>query len=436
MSIDTILADVERDEEWERDRYRPLPIDPFGAAPHLASRVIGLGGDRAPPNPAYVLETNPVRAAVGPIVFVVEIDQLQATSGTLVLHILARPAHLKTDLAPVATIAVSMADLMAHQGVACITTMGRRNMLYSVAAELSDDSDATASAIRVSLDRREESDPAWQPRDVAARLAALPQRGPALRDKPELISMRSPLLMSPVSQAMTPRQFAEPVFAERMADLDRQGSRGEPGAWEDAVILQGLRYYGVLSSGAPRGLCFDRAGRGLPAYIASQGGSITVVRDWPGAPPVEDLADALADLARPAVCRPGVFEASVHLTTAAALDRGDEVANFDFLWSKGISDTVAGKAAFGHFLLDSMRYLRFGGIAIHVIGYGATRGAAGEIGVGAKPSHFIRQEIERLALSLVAQGQEVAQLKFAVEEIGTPDVGAPIPFAILARRTC
>ena len=436
MSSDTFLADFEQDDSWQRDRYRPLPIDPFGAAPHFASRLISLGGDRAPANPAYVLETNPVRAAVGPIVFVVEIDQLRATAGTLVLHVLGRPAHLKTDLAPVATIAVSMADLIAHNGVACIATTGRRNMLYSVTAELSDDSDATATSIRVSLDRREESDPAWQPRDVAARLAALPQRGPTLRDQPELISMQSPVLTSPVSQAMTPRQFAESAFTKRMNELAQHGNRGEKHAWEDAIILQTLQYYGALSSGAPRGVCFDHAGRGVPAYIASQGGSMTIVHDWPGAPPVANPEEALTSLARTAICRSEIFEGSVHLTTKAMLDQGNEVADYDFLWSKGIGDTGAGKAAFSHFLLDSMRYLRFGGVAIHLIRYGAPSQAGAAVATGTNATHFTRPEIERLALSLVAQGQEVAQLKFAVEEIGTPDAGAPIPFAILARRTC
>ncbi|MET3713208.1 hypothetical protein ABIC65_003938 [Sphingomonas trueperi] len=434
MSIDTIPTGLKQSGEWERDRYLPLPIDPFGATPHFASRLTGLGGDRPPPNPAYVLETNPVRAAVGPIVFTVEIDQLRATAGTLVLHVLARPAHLKTDLTPVATIAVSMADLIAHNGVACIGTIGRRNMLYSVTAELSDESDATASAIRVSLNRREESDPDWQPRDVASKLASLPQRGPALRDKPELISMQSPLLMSPVSQVMTARQFAEPVFAARMADLDQQGGRGELQAWEDAIILQALRYYGALSSGAPRGLCFDRAARALPAYVASQGGSMTVIRDGLGSQAGDDSGDGLGPLHRPSVCTPKVFESSVHLATAATLARGEEVADYDFLWSRNISDTVESKAAFPHFLLDSMRYLRFGGIAIHLLRYGTSQQANPAAGGG--PIHFSRPEIERLALSLVAQAQEVAQLKFAIQEIGASELNAPIPFAILARRTC
>lgn len=424
-NADFITVAPYQDNTWEQDRYSPLPIDPFGANPHLASRIVGLGGDRVAPNPAYVLETNPLRTAVGPIVFVVEFIDLQATSGTLVLHVLARPEHLKTSSTPVATIAVTLSDLIEHHGVACIAAVGRRNMLYSISAELSDDSDATASAIRVSLDRREESDPAWQPRNAAARRAALPANGPKLRDQPELISLQPPVLTKPVSQPMTPLQFAEPAFAKCMAELDQPPGREGATAWEDALLLQALRYYGVMAAGA-RGLCFDRTARPLAAYVAGQDCSLTVVSDWPGTPP-DDSGALLASLARPALCRPDVFAGAVHLVASATLDRIDEVAEYDFLWSAGVSATVEGKAAFPHFLLDSMRHLRFGGTAIHLIRYGAPNPAA--------PAPFTRPEIERMALSLVAQGQEVAQVKFAVAEIGTPEIGASIPFAILARRT-
>lgn len=421
---DPVLADAYRNDAWERDRYSPLPIDPFGAAPHLASRIPGLGGSLAPPNPAYVMESNPLRTAIGQIVFIVEFCDLQATAGTLVLHVLARPEHMKSVSTPVATIAVSMTDLVAHQGIACIGAVGRRNMLYSVSAELSDDSDATASAIRLSLNRREESDPSWRPRDAASKRAALPERGPALRDQPELISMRPPRLAAPVSQPMTPSQLAESIFAERLAELGLADDRST-WAWAEVMLLQSLRYYSALVSGA-RGLCFDRGVRAMPAYVAAHGGSMTIVRDGPGTAGDAACDTGIEALTRPALCPPETFAGAVHVATAAALDSAEEVADYDFLWTVGLADTPAGKAAFPHFLIDCMRYLRFGGMAVHLVGYGAMDGAA---------THFTRPEIERMALSLVAQGQEVAQVKFAVAEIGMPEPGAPIPFAILARRT-
>ena len=103
-----------------------------------------------------------------------------------------------------------------------------------------------------------------------------------------------------------------------------------------------------------------------------------------------------------------------------------DLTGLDFLWS--INAPTGARERFPQMVRDSIRCLKLGGIAIHMLRY------SGEIGAPTTgSSSFGRAEIERMALSLVADGQEVAQLKFDVDTPDRPGDSA-IPFALIGRR--
>ncbi|RMB25759.1 hypothetical protein C8J47_3709 [Sphingomonas sp. PP-F2F-G114-C0414] len=415
---DEIAREAER-AAWERDRYTPLPLDPFGSMPQWASRLPGLGRDQPAPDPAYVFATMIVRPALGPVTFSIVFHDLVASHGTLVLQIVAKPAHLRNAPQPVETRSVALADLAANGGIAHMQVLSRKNMFYAVSGYIYDETDALASAISVSLDRREESDPEWEVSGAGSQVRFAKANPPPLRAQPELVTVSDPTLATPVSQPMTVRQFGERSFTTWMSALDSAPERtGE--AWQDAYVLQALQYYGAPVSGG-HGLGIETRPSLLPTYFTSQQCAIlsASVSDTPHG----DDPDALG----------GVPDAEgVERIELNGLSIPEDIVDFDFLWTNGLPGVRGGREAFPHLVLDCMRCLKLDGIAIHLFDYEGMH--AGQYRAVPSGLAYTRGEIERIALSLIAQGQEIAQLTFAADDQRRANHEKPVPFGLIARR--
>ena len=103
------------------------------------------------------------------------------------------------------------------------------------------------------------------------------------------------------------------------------------------------------------------------------------------------------------------------------------------------------RARFPQMLRDTMACLKPDGLAVHLLRYSGEIGTsaayhAATVDTGSEHDaadhdrgSYCRAEIERMALSLIADGHEVAQLKFDVDPRQAPGDRA-IPFILVARR--
>lgn len=409
------------------DQLAFLPIDPFGVLPHVASRVTGLGGTQPADDAGYVFWTVFIRPVLGPVHFALHFHQLQATHGVLSIRIDALSDFPGLDPMLIKIIEVPLSDLAEKDGVIEIELISRPRFQYRLSGRIDGDTDARASILGVSLYPRERADPMMEP-DAGVRAA--PATGivaPRLRERPEMVAIDRPTLTRPVSQPLTSAQFDEPTYSEWMSTLSQDAEPTEL-HWGEAFVLQALHHYGVPIDRA-RVLGFGD-GNALPAYFAGRGCSVLVAAVRPDAVPGRDPGLALKNLHRSELCSASRFFEAVDFGVVDIHALPPGVADFDFLWSFGVADTASGRAGFARFIQESLRCLRPGGMALHLFHYSGL--------VGSQPppqalAGFGRAEIERIALSLIAQGQEVAQLKF---DIGAPDrvSDAGIPFGLIARR--
>ena len=229
------------------------------------------------------------------------------------------------------------------------------------------------------------------------------------------------------SQAMTDAQVSDPLVAAWNAVL-HQSDGSDAQRWENAFVLQALRYYGI-STESGSGLGIARHPGRLPSYLAACGCTILTAGTQREDLPEGDPGLALECLAQPDLCPPRRFFEAVHYTLFEDLAVPPTLTGFDFLWSMDASRGPRARARFPQMVRASIGCLRPGGIAIHMLRYSGEIGAA----ASANSESYGRAEIERMALSLVADGQEVAQLKF---DIDRPDQSTDraIPFALIARR--
>ncbi len=403
-------------------------IDAFGYAPNHASRIHGLGGSKPSADGAYVFCTVPVRSMPGPITFTIQFNDLQATCGTLVLQIFAVSAIPGVEATPSTATVISMADLARSGGLHHIETVGRRNMLYAVAGHIYDETDATAIGVTISLDQGLAPDP-WEPRSIGP---ATGTRAPGvsaggLHRAARLVSLAPPNLDNPVSQGWTAEQCRQRPFAEWMEVL-HQPAQSTRINWAAAYILQSLRSFGALQSGAA-GLGFGVLEQSLPAILAARGCSVLATAPHHDAAPDGDPALALEQRCRPDLCQRDRFFENVRFATVDSAAIPQTLRDFDFLWSAGMGDEAGTTEKFQHFVESSMHCLKPGGLAVHVFQWAPAGGRRLHRGFV-----YDRPAIERIALSLISRGHEVAQLKFQYDARTSSKDGDAVPFGLIARR--
>lgn len=416
-------ADLERPAQGPGE----LLIDPFGYMPDAASRIAGLGGEVVGADRTYLFHTPYVAVAPGPAHFSVAFAGLRAKRGTISLRVHMLRPEPGSHATLVNSEHIRVNRLVANEGRASLRFEGFRGMTFAFVATISEDSDAAADAIAVTLDRP--ADPnAIDEDEVAVEAHGTAYGSKAIRPAARLLAVEPPRLAQPTSQAATQAQLAEPIFRQTLRLLG--GVAGDAAhQWQVAYVYQALQRYGLLQPGA-RGVGFAVARGVLPAALAAAGAEI-LATDPVGSIEGDDPA-ALALLERPVLCDPARFADSVS-HRAISLDAiPRSIVNFDFLWSVGAAERLGTVAAGLAFVEQAMTCLRPGGLAVHTFAFDPA--GAGRVVDGGRAPPFLLPDLERLALNLVSRGHEVAQIRVD-NPLARASAGAVLPaFGLIARK--
>lgn len=387
-----------------------LSLDPFSFFPDAASRVGGLGGAGACQDPTYVFHTPYVQASPGPITFTIRFTGLMAKRGTLLLRVNMLPTEPGAHARLVNSERITLNRLAAEGSQVTISAEGFRGFSYAVFGSIADDTDAVAERLEVLLDRPDDgSDHGAAVADARNTLFGTETLKPTGR----LVSLERATLAEPVSQMCTAAQFDEPVYAEWLERLQMPLQRHRK-QWEFIYILQVLRRYGMLAPGA-RGVGFGVGTEPLPAVMASFGATV-VATDLPSESEQSAVwsatgqhGSAIDSLRFPGLCDPATFDAAVSFRPVDMTAIPADLVNFDFTWSSCAYEHLGSIAAGLKFVQDSLNCLRPGGLAVHTSEFNLT--SNDETVETGGTVLFRRSDMERLALTLISRGHEVAQIK-------------------------
>lgn len=378
------------------DESNELALDPFAFHGHPASAIIGLGGERPLPDPSYAFHTPYVPVARGHAHFIVRFTDLKARRGSLVLRVHMLPGEPGATARMVTSQRLQLNWLAHHGGETRLRFEAFRGATYAIMGLVPDQTDASADALSVTLDRPADA------RETAATGGATAAQATAfgdtaMRPASMLLALDPPTFASPVSQPCTADQLREPAFRARVGR--RRVPAGEQaGTWTSAYVVQVLDRYGLLRPGA-RGLALGEPGAWVRDAIAAAGATCRVVA----------LGAGEGDCIDPATL-PG------------------ELFAFDFLLTIRAVDGFANDAVARAFVESAMECLRPGGFAVHVVGHVPEARTTPGL-------WFDRNGLQRLALALISRGHEVARLRPApTQRLLSAPGDAAFPFGLVARR--
>jgi hypothetical protein len=385
-----------------------LELDPFAFYPEAASVIAGLGRPGPSPSPDYAFHTPYVEAAAGPANFTVRFEGLQAKSGTLLLRVHMLPSEPGGRARMANSQRVALNRLINMGGEIAIRFEGFHDMTFALVGLIQGETDAVAENLIVTLDR---------PADPTARPAHAPEaKGTAYGNVPlqpaaTLLSVERPTLAQPVTQIATAAQLREPAAGGWIARLRPKGS-SDVEHWRKVYTLQALRRYGMLEQGAV-GLGFEPSASSMPAALAAMHTRVVATFPSPPGDPLE--ADILKqDLSGRAPCDQALFDANVAVRIASWRRIPEDLVNFDFLWSTRANERLYSVSATIEFVEQAMACLRPGGLAIHVMSYDLSPG--GRSTPSSERMLLQQGDVERIALTLVSRGHEVAQFKIGAAD--------------------
>lgn len=378
-------------------------LDPFEFHGYPASCIAGLGGPAPLPDPSYAFHTSYVPVARGHAHFRARFTNLQARRGSLVLRVHMLPDEPGATAQMVTSHRVQLNWLSHHGGEAQLRFEAFRGARYALMGVVPDQLDASADDLEVTLDR-----PATE-QDLAAGGEAAEARSTVYGSKTVrpapvslLLSLEAPSFAQPVSQPCTARQLREPAFRTRCSSLGSLPvDRAE--RWQIAYAIQALDRYGMLQPGA-RGLVLGNVDPALTLALTAAGTSWHQV----------------------ALAQNGGGEGEGQAVDPADLPA--ELFAFDFLLSIRGSDALSSGQLAASFIEKGMECLRPEGLAVHVVGH---HPAPATLPIVA----FDRNGLERIALSLISRGHQMARMKPALAQ-HSPEMGNDfvIPFGLITRR--
>ncbi len=156
------------------------------------------------------------------------------------------------------------------------------------------------------------------------------------------------------------------TFAKRMGI----GLRLHRKVWELAAIAHVLAERGMLREGT-RGLGFGVGTDPLTSFFASAGCAITATDLDPSSPevakwvPTGQHAAGLAATYHPPLISRADFDKRVEFCAVDMRAVPEDLTGYDFLWSCSALEHLGSLAAGARFLIDSLKCLRPGGVAVH-----------------------------------------------------------------------
>lgn len=387
----------------------PIPLKPFSFWPGHASVLVDNGGGEPALVRGYAFHTDYIPSSGGPVRFKINLPGLAATRGELVVAInrldgQGTVGDSRKKILP-------LADLVRRGGEAEISMRGSLGYSYAVMGTVTDDSDAHANAIEVSMIGGE------TPESLNARFAVARRkflREPGSGPLASIIVNRRATLAEPLSQMCTAAQIAEPEYGdwcERMGMI-RWPHRKQ---WEFVFISRALEYYGALREGS-RGLGFGVGQEPMPSVYAAAGCEI-VATDlaadddratiWNA---TDQLGTSLRQIHQPHLCDEQIFFDRVSYRPVDMNAIPADLAGFDFTWSSCAFEHLGSIQAGLDFFENSLACLKPGGIAVHTTELNLSSNTD-TLDHGATVI-FRRRDFEQLAARLISQGHEVIPITF------------------------
>jgi len=183
--------------------------------------------------------------------------------------------------------------------------------------------------------------------------------------------------------------------------------------WEFVYILQALQIHGKLQPGM-RGLGFGCGKEPLAAVMAKRGCEV-VATDLDAAAVVGkgwaesgQHASQLEDLNARGICEPEQFRSLVSFRAQNMNEISPDLTGFDFVWSSCAFEHVGSIARGLQFVMNAMRCLKPGGIAVHTTEFNLTSNFT----TLETPDLVIfrKHDIEHLVRQLERSGHEVQPL--------------------------
>jgi len=217
-----------------------------------------------------------------------------------------------------------------------------------------------------------------------------------------------PTLENPVSQLCTENQFFSDIYNSWCAEI-REEPRLHRKQWEYAFILQALSMNNMLSSGR-NGLGFGVGAEPLPAVMVNHGCSLVVsdldleTADQLGWVKTNEYSGGLKGLNDRGICDQAFFELQVTFRLIDMNRIPDSVMReeFDFVWSSCSLEHLGSIDKGIEFILNSLRCLKPGGVAVHTTEYNVS--SDGDTLDGGNTVLFRRRDIRELQEVLSEMG--------------------------------
>lgn len=386
-----------------------LPLRPFSFWPGQTSALTGEGGSEPSLVAGYAFHTDYVHSTGGRLSYRVRLTGLTGTTGQLLININGITEDGGSVTPKVFTLPIE--KLVADGGEIRVSKLGAPGHSYAIMGTLTQDSDARAERIEISLTGGDSSD-ALRARYDAARQDFLSAPGEGVLK--DIVVTRRATLAEPISQMCTAAQMAEPVYAEwchRMANVPSRHRK----QWEFVFILRSLEYHGALRPGA-RGLGFGVGIEPLSSIFAANGCTVVATdlaadddraQVWNN---TDQLGSNLRQIHNPHLCDEATFFERVSYRAVDMNAIPADLVDFDFTWSSCAYEHLGSIEAGLAFFENSVKCLKPGGIAVHTTelnlsSNGNTLEKGGTV-------IFRRRDFETLAERLIAQGHEVMPITF------------------------
>ncbi len=223
---------------------------------------------------------------------------------------------------------------------------------------------------------------------------------------------RHPAPLSTLSRLCTQEEFESLEYEQLCRDLDIPQDHYERKNWEYFFVAHGLKNAGMLTGGT-KGLGFGVGKEKLISYFAQHDCSILATDINPDSQELQawvatnQHSDSVKDLFVPGICDFSQFMRNVQFkyVDMNAIPEELQKEQYDFTWSCCSFEHVGSIEQGKQFILNQMKCLRPGGIALHTTEFNLS---SDELTVDSGMTViFRRRDIEDLARSLREEGHEI-----------------------------
>jgi hypothetical protein len=399
-------------------------IEPFSYFSSHASAIVGLGGPDIGPDPNYCFHTHYDAYRPGAVIFNITIADAHASFGELAIRIHAHKPDSSLDISLVAGTRAVLDGIEGEDIQLTLRIAAIPGVLYAMYGYLSEPSDLRASHVRIAVEERGD-DATDIPLEIEARPTAFDKGEFDFPDR--MVADHAPSFRYPVSQPCTIGQIKSSDFAESWSNISCRDEEIIE-RWRTIFPLQVLETYGMLRPGAA-GLLIDSPSSPLLPALRGFGATLLVLS------PVEDRGP---ESGQPVPGDSGEIDDSI-LTEFREFNLENIKVlggrQFDFAVSMRTVNRLESTTAINQLIEHVLKHMLLKGIAVFLFDYAVVAlerdVLAQSSGIGFLPH---RDDIEQMAMRIMGEGCEIAQLSFPDGMGGNVAAEAVVPFGLIVRR--